>query len=99
MAHVRGDIKNPKCGCRPSSQSKTASTHSFSIQDILGLDKNGTQEKSAVDFCANDSNSFSNSDTVIKIEPGSPTTTHLGKNLNIHFKNFALVRMQKLIIK
>ena len=71
MARVENNEKN-STGCRPS-QTKTSS-HSFSIQDILGLDK--TQEKA--DLYSRENNYFSNTDTVIKIEPGSPTTTHIG---------------------
>ena len=71
MARVGNHESNLECR---QSQNKTTSTHSFSIQDILGLDK--TQEKPDL---YNENNHFSNTDTVIKIEPGSPTATHLGK--------------------
>jgi hypothetical protein len=73
MARVENNEKN-SAECRPS-QTKTTSSHSFSIQDILGLDK--TREKP--DLYSSENSYFSSStDTVIKIEPGSPTTTHLG---------------------
>ena len=72
MARVENNEKSA-VECRPS-QTKTTSSHSFSIQDILGLDK--AQEKP--DLYSSENNYFSNTDTVIKIEPGSPTTTHLG---------------------
>ena len=85
MARVENNEKS-SAECRPS-QTKTTSSHSFSIQDILGLDK--TQEKT--DLYSSENNYFSNPDTVIKIEPGSPTTTHLGTRNNKCINSFSKV--------
>lgn len=79
MAYLlENDMKIPECGCRPS-QSRSSVTHSFSIQDILGLDKTG-EKKSASESYNRESSYFSvnTADTVIKVEPRSPTSAHLG---------------------
>ena len=82
MARVENNEKS-SAECRPT-QTKTASSHSFSIQDILGLDK--TQEKP--DLYSSENNYFSSPESVIKIEPGSPNTTHLG--ILYSFYNFCI---------
>jgi hypothetical protein len=78
MARVENNEKN-STESRPT-QTKTSSSHSFSIQDILGLDK--AQEKP--DLYSSENNYFTNPDSVIKIEPGSPTPTHIGIYLNVN---------------
>lgn len=75
------DMKIPECACR-TPQGRTASAHSFSIQGILGLDKNaaGDQKPASVGYERETTRYFSNNltDPVIKVEPRSPTSTHLG---------------------
>lgn len=74
MARVETNEKSLSHESR-SPLAKTTSSCPFSIQDILGLDK--TPEKA--ELYTNEGSYFSNTaETVVKIEPTSPTPTHIG---------------------